>query len=321
MTLRCMDPAPPCSRMLPGTALPPRPPTGSLCGTPLHMWWSAGKGTGLPVRWGARARGTVPDSAQARGAEAPRAAGRPPRDRVDAAGRDCRVRDPHWQADTTAIRVILANLQNIVLAGLRSPLESDQEVRIVVVAVDARETLTAVAEHEPAVLCVERTFARSDGIDIVRAAALRAGGRGALVSDEVSTRRKRELAILVGASLRDAQIAERLGISEGTVTIHLNRIYLETRDAIARLARPVSPRSRAGSACASAFCNTCGGTRRSYCSANARFRGVSGQPAARSSSFASRSDDAKHGQELARPRIWIAHGTLPPPLGHGPAQH
>ncbi|HEY3287180.1 MAG TPA: response regulator transcription factor [Gemmatimonadaceae bacterium] len=39
------------------------------------------------------------------------------------------------------------------------------------------------------------------------------------------TRRERELAEHVAAGLRNAAIALRLGISEGTVKIHLNRIY------------------------------------------------------------------------------------------------
>lgn len=39
------------------------------------------------------------------------------------------------------------------------------------------------------------------------------------------TRRERELAEHVAAGLRNADIAARLGISEGTVKIHLNRVY------------------------------------------------------------------------------------------------
>ena len=39
------------------------------------------------------------------------------------------------------------------------------------------------------------------------------------------TRRERELAEQVAAGLRNGAIAQRLGISEGTVKIHLNRVY------------------------------------------------------------------------------------------------
>ncbi|MHB0963635.1 MAG: response regulator transcription factor [Gemmatimonadaceae bacterium] len=55
------------------------------------------------------------------------------------------------------------------------------------------------------------------------------------------TRRERELSELVAAGLRNAEIGTRLSISEGTVKIHLNRVYrklgLSSRVALANYLR------------------------------------------------------------------------------------
>jgi DNA-binding NarL/FixJ family response regulator len=58
--------------------------------------------------------------------------------------------------------------------------------------------------------------------DRIRLLLAEHGGRG---RGNSLTRRESELAALVANGLRNAQIAERLHISEGTVKIHLNRIY------------------------------------------------------------------------------------------------
>ena len=69
-------------------------------------------------------------------------------------------------------------------------------------------------------------------------------GLGAAVA---LTRREREIVRCVGVGLRNAEVAEKLGVSEGTVKTHLNNIFqkLGVRDRVVRRAGEL-PASWAG---------------------------------------------------------------------------
>jgi DNA-binding NarL/FixJ family response regulator len=77
----------------------------------------------------------------------------------------------------------------------------------------------------------------------------RAGWRAALHSDALSAR-ERQVMVLAAKGLANKEIARQLGVAEGTVKIHLHRVYqklgIKSRFALAVYARnlPIFPAKR-----------------------------------------------------------------------------
>ncbi|OKL53883.1 DNA-binding response regulator [Bowdeniella nasicola] len=106
----------------------------------------------------------------------------------------------------TPLRVVLADDQYLVRAGIVSLLGLDTSITVVAEASDGEEALTAIAEHRPDVLLLDLRMPRLDGIGVLKelqaggnstpvlvlttfdddeqvVAAMRAGARGYLLKD------------------------------------------------------------------------------------------------------------------------------------------
>lgn len=192
----------------------------------------------------------------------------------------------------TPIRIILADDHELVLEGLRSLLEVEDDMRVVAAAKTGEQLLDAVGRHRPDVVvldlemgemgglrCLERLraghpqvrvlvlTAYSDG-ESMRAALeggadgyalkteppqqtvasirqvfrgqlvfphaarrwlLGGGGAPAAESGTQLTGRETEILALVSEGLTNAQVANRLRVSENTVKFHLQNLYLKLK--------------------------------------------------------------------------------------------
>jgi len=72
--------------------------------------------------------------------------------------------------------------------------------------------------------CISAVMAGEDWFDEAVLSAIRGDGDQRHDLADL-TRREVEIAMLVGEGLRNREIAARLGVSEGTVKIHLNRVF------------------------------------------------------------------------------------------------
>ncbi|MCY0935318.1 response regulator [Streptomyces sp. H34-S4] len=67
-----------------------------------------------------------------------------------------------------AIRVIIADDQEMVRAGFRMILESQPDIEVVADVVDGEAALAAVAEHRPDVLLLDIRMPKLDGLEVTR---------------------------------------------------------------------------------------------------------------------------------------------------------
>ncbi|WP_079404655.1 response regulator [Streptomyces sp. 3211] len=67
-----------------------------------------------------------------------------------------------------AIRVVIADDQDMVRTGFRMILESQPDIEVVADVVDGEEALAAVAEHRPDVLLLDIRMPRLDGLEVTR---------------------------------------------------------------------------------------------------------------------------------------------------------
>lgn len=66
------------------------------------------------------------------------------------------------------MRVVIADDHPIVLAGLESLLQREEDIAVVHRCADGVETLRAVAKHEPDVLVLDLRMPRADGVTVLR---------------------------------------------------------------------------------------------------------------------------------------------------------
>ncbi|MCX5608532.1 MULTISPECIES: response regulator transcription factor [unclassified Streptomyces] len=67
-----------------------------------------------------------------------------------------------------AIRVVIADDQEMVRTGFRMILESQPDIEVVADVVDGEAALTAVAEHRPDVLLLDIRMPKLDGLEVTR---------------------------------------------------------------------------------------------------------------------------------------------------------
>ncbi len=192
-------------------------------------------------------------------------------------------------AEAAAIRVVLADDHELVLEGLRSLLESEDDMRVLGVAKNGTGLLEQVARHVPDVVVMDLEMGEPGGVDCLRRlrtehpgvrvlvltaysdgdsmrAALEGGAAGFALKTEPPqqtvasirqvfhgqlvfplaarrwllrgqraedapqlTGRETEILALVSGGLTNAQIANRLRVSENTVKFHLQNLYLKLK--------------------------------------------------------------------------------------------
>jgi DNA-binding NarL/FixJ family response regulator len=209
----------------------------------------------------------------------------------------------HSSSDRPAIRVVVADDQELVRSGLRLMIDRRPGMRVVAEAADGSAAVTAAERHHPDVVLMDVRMPGVDGVEATRRihrdwtsqrprprvivlttfdldeyvyAALRAGASGFLLKNctpaqlieairvvaageamlapsvtqrlvhafvsaapapipaagsgphqpglDALTARERDALLLVAAGLSNAQIAERLGVSEANVKSRVNRI-------------------------------------------------------------------------------------------------
>jgi len=168
-----------------------------------------------------------------------------------------------------AIRVVLADDQQLVRSGFRMILRADDRVEVVGEAGDGVEAVSLARELRPDVVLMDVRMPRVDGIEATRQicaatecprvlvlttfdldeyvfAALRAGASGFLLKDapeehllaalnlDALTAREVEVLRLLARGRSNAEIAAELVVSEHTVKTHVARVLgkLDLRDRI-----------------------------------------------------------------------------------------
>jgi DNA-binding NarL/FixJ family response regulator len=145
--------------------------------------------------------------------------------------------------NTEPITVIIADDQRVVRGGLTMVLGLMQEVKIVGTASNGKEAIQLVEQLNPDVVLMDLRMPHCDGVEATRRTsetgtntkvvvlttyaddhsviqALRAGACGFLTKDATSPQ--------IAAALSNGEIAERLTVTETTVTSHINHLYGKT---------------------------------------------------------------------------------------------
>lgn len=86
-----------------------------------------------------------------------------------------------------AIRVVIADDQEMVRTGFRMILESQPDIEVVADVVDGEAALAAVAEHRPDVLLLDIRMPKLDGLEVTHAAVRREGAARTSSSSPPST--------------------------------------------------------------------------------------------------------------------------------------
>ena len=124
------------------------------------------------------------------------------------------------------VHVALADDHPIVLDGLEGLFRLEPDFQVVARCINGEETLVAVRRHRPDILILDLRMPRGDGLEILQT----------LRREKLPTK-----VVLLAAALEEDEILEalrlgvrgvvlkelarRLGLSEGTVKIHLHNIY------------------------------------------------------------------------------------------------
>jgi DNA-binding NarL/FixJ family response regulator len=126
------------------------------------------------------------------------------------------------------IRVLLADDQRLVRAGIRSILEDEDDIEVVAEAADGQKAISACRELRPDVVLMDSRMPGTDGLEAARA----------IISDERlrgTTRRSNRLPSeghrtgrtcvrRAGRHPRRCEIAARLVVSPLTAKTHVSRI-------------------------------------------------------------------------------------------------
>jgi two-component system, NarL family, nitrate/nitrite response regulator NarL len=164
-----------------------------------------------------------------------------------------------------AIGLVLADAHPLTLRALEDLFHATKGFNVLAMSPDGDETLRAVRQHRPDVLVLDLRLRLRDGLAVLRAMRIEGlPTRVVVFTEELSgeealellrldvggvvlkemapeflvraiqkvhaasallTPRELEIARLVGRGFRNAAIAQRLNISEGTVKGHLHKIY------------------------------------------------------------------------------------------------
>src|SRR2546426_66644 len=124
------------------------------------------------------------------------------------------------------VHLALADDHPIVLDGLEGLFRLEPDFQVVARCINGEETLVAVRRHRPDILILDLRMPRGDGLEILQT----------LRREKLPTK-----VVLLAAALEEDEILEalrlgvrgvvlkelapRLGLSEGTVKIHLHNIY------------------------------------------------------------------------------------------------
>lgn len=111
----------------------------------------------------------------------------------------------------TALRVVLAEDQGMVLSAFAALLDLEPDVEVVATARDGAEALAAVAEHQPDVLLTDIEMPHGSGLDVAAELARRGGGPRVLIVTTFARSGYLRQALEAGVSgyvLKDAPIGQ-----------------------------------------------------------------------------------------------------------------
>lgn len=129
--------------------------------------------------------------------------------------------------DGLAVLRTLRQEQRATRVVVMGAVMTDEEVMLAL-KLGARGILSKDRAASELMACLRVVAAGGHWLEGAPALAAQAEARTLHMSEEVGrvlTRREEQLAACVAKGMRNAEIAQQLGISEGTVKIHLNRIY------------------------------------------------------------------------------------------------
>jgi DNA-binding NarL/FixJ family response regulator len=134
------------------------------------------------------------------------------------------------------IRVLIADDQALLRAGLRMLLEAEPDIAVVGEAADGEEAVSLAREARPDVILMDIRMPGVDGVEATRLLSPAATRRliqefaawperGSSAPDQLDelTDREREVMALVAYGLTNREIAERLVVSPATAKTHVTR--------------------------------------------------------------------------------------------------